>query len=412
MRRQLTLLWWGQFISIWGDACFHGAVPLVVKHMGVAEPGFALGLVFASATLPFLLFAVPFGGLVDRADRLRVMIGADFVRAGILLALIGALVWRPELLSLPLLCVVAFGLSTASALFLPARDALIPELCSDPLHLFKANALVQTSQQLGPVVGWVVAAGIVTAVGRTHLFTIDGASYLVSALLLMGLMRARRSGAPAEPAPPAPGPPEALESTGFAGEEGSETEAIRHPAVRALLAMTFLNNLFIMGPALVAAAYLINEEWALSDRHYVVFEIAFAFGMLAGTGLALLLRRRLRMITILLAALVWDGITYAVFPLLPGFSAAVALIFFHAMAVPLITVSRTSLLQQVVPSAAHGRVFARIGFSVTGATALSLALSRFLVDDLGAMPLFLLAGLGGMGTAYLAIRMPSLRALP
>lgn len=397
-RRNVLLLWWGQFISVWGDACFQGAIPLVIKHMDIEDKGQALGLVLAFGTLPFLLLSVPLGALVDRVPRKGLLIGSDLARAGTALAIAGWLVVSPDTLGLGWLCALAFLLASFSTVFLPARDALIPEIVGEG-DLFRANALVQTSGQLGPVIGWVVAGVIVASLGRAHLFTLDAISYLVSAALLGLLVITRPL------ASPLAHPPYLRDlAAGLA-------DVWRARPVRALLLMTFSNNLFIMGPALVASAHLINTEWALTDTHYVAFECAFAVGMLAGTGAALWLKRRVRVVVILLGALLWDGVTYAAFSTLESYPPAVVLIALHAIGVPLITVSRTALVQRLVPARYLGRTFALVGLTVTGATALSLSLTGILVDRWGAMPLFLAAGVGGTLTGLWGLSMRELRAI-
>jgi MFS family permease len=353
--------------------------------MDGTDKGQALGIVFAFATLPFLLFAVPFGALVDRFDRRRAMIAADLGRAALVGTLAVSLVHAPDSLSLTRLCAIAFFMNTFTTVFNPARDALIPTLVPEK-DLFRANALVQSAQQLGPVIGWVMAAGVIAAIGRAHLFSIDAISFAVSAGLLVLLATPPRHASQRKVA--------ASPAYWTDLREGLRDTWKNRP-VRNLLVITFCNNLFIMGPAVVASATLINVEWGLSDNHYVGFEVSFALGMLTGTVVSLQLKRFLPSAQILVLGLLWDGLTFVAFSFVPNFPVAVVVIFFHAIGIPLITVSRTALCQTAAPARYHGRTFALVGLTVSGAMALSLSVSGFAVDLYGAMPLFLVAGIGG-----------------
>ena len=70
-------------------------------------------------------------------------------------------------------------------------------------------------------------------------------------------------------------------------------------------------------------------------------------------------------------------------------------IIIHSFAIPLLTVSRASLIQDIVPSTMTGRVFALVNLAVVGIAALSAGASGFALELLGARMLFLIIGIGG-----------------
>ncbi|MGC4941635.1 MFS transporter [Kribbella sp. DT2] len=73
--RDFMLLWSGQVLSILGTRMSSVAVPLVVLAMtGSAGKAGVAGFV---STLPYLLFYLPAGALVDRWDRRRVMLWSE-----------------------------------------------------------------------------------------------------------------------------------------------------------------------------------------------------------------------------------------------------------------------------------------------------------------------------------------------
>ena len=64
--RDFMLLWWGQSLSGLGSAVTIVVVPLVAVSITGAGP-FEVGLLGAAGSLPYLLFALPAGLVVDRA---------------------------------------------------------------------------------------------------------------------------------------------------------------------------------------------------------------------------------------------------------------------------------------------------------------------------------------------------------
>src|SRR5262249_20358798 len=77
--RDYMLLWSGQVVSTLGNAISGIALPLLVLAVtGSAE---VAGIAAALFSLPYVLFSLLAGALVDRWDRKRVMILCDIGRA-------------------------------------------------------------------------------------------------------------------------------------------------------------------------------------------------------------------------------------------------------------------------------------------------------------------------------------------
>src|SRR5512147_2405277 len=73
------LLWSGQVVSAVGTQVSDLALPLLVLYL-TGSPAQA-GLVGAMSALPYVVFCLPAGALVDRWDRKRTMILCDTIRA-------------------------------------------------------------------------------------------------------------------------------------------------------------------------------------------------------------------------------------------------------------------------------------------------------------------------------------------
>lgn len=116
---------------------------------------FAFAGVVLTQLLPGLLFA-PLGGmLADRFDRRKIMILADLVRFGLLLsiALVGSPLW---------LFIGNFLVGSAAMMWIPSKDAAVPNLLRRPDQ-------VETANQLGMVMTYGVA--VVTGAGLYSILT-------------------------------------------------------------------------------------------------------------------------------------------------------------------------------------------------------------------------------------------------
>lgn len=402
VNRNLALLWSGQVVSEAGDTVFRiGALWLVLSATG--SEGMT-GLVAAAAYLPVLLFGPLAGVAADRFDRRRLMLWADAGRAVLVLG-VPALVWTGSVTA-PRVAAVAFGITCLSIFFVPARDAALPAFV--PVRsLAHANGLIQTSWQAAMLLGPGLAALLADAVGIVHLFTADSATFLLSFLAVMAL---RPSPDAADPA--AAGRPD----RGEGGALADLFEGVRHAAgssfLRGLLWVTAVDNLLIMGPAIVGTPVFVRKVLGLGVEEYAMIEACFATGMVVGVPLVGLLCRRLPKGRVLCAGIVLDGLTYLPLLWVRSLGGVLLVVLVHAAVIPMITVPRTTLVQQHVPTALRGRIFSLVTFTVIGLTALSSALAGMVLEVLPADRLFggiaLLAGATGGAAWFLG----SLRDAP
>jgi MFS family permease len=152
--RNLLLLWVGQFVSQTGDFLFQATVLFLILTIETSQGALKAGIVSSLETIPFLLFGLVAGSLVDRYRRRSMMLLSDAARGLLLLSM--PLLWQLGQLSWGSIGIVAFALSSFSTLFNPARDALIPQLVPRE-RLMSANALIQTSTQLAMILGTFLA---------------------------------------------------------------------------------------------------------------------------------------------------------------------------------------------------------------------------------------------------------------
>jgi len=188
-------LWSASTISNLGDGVTLTAGPLLAASI-TRDPVLVAGVAFAQR-VPWLLFPLISGALVDRLDRRRVMGYVDAART----ALIGALGVAVLLggASLPLMYAVFFLVGTLETLFDNASQAILPAVVSRE-QLERANsrllgAQIVSNQLAGPPLG-----GLLFSVAVAVPFLLDAGTFAAAAALVLALRGRfrpeRKEGAP------------------------------------------------------------------------------------------------------------------------------------------------------------------------------------------------------------------------
>src|SRR5579859_1538336 len=188
--RDFQLLWGGQAGSLLGSQTSKIAYPLLVLAM-TGSPAKA-GIAGFAPMLGYLLFPLPAGGLADRLDRKRMMIGCDVIR----LLAVGSIAvagWAAHITYVQVL-VAGFAEGAASVFFGVAQRAALPML----VHPSKRSVAVsqnearQNAAQLaGPALG-----GGLFGLSRAAPFAADALSYLASLVTLPFIRAPMQAGPP------------------------------------------------------------------------------------------------------------------------------------------------------------------------------------------------------------------------
>jgi MFS family permease len=172
-----------------GSQTTQTAVALYVFRMTGHNAAY-MGLSALSALVPIVLGS-PLGGVcAERYSRKWVMIANDLVRIPLVL-LLGATnrVWT--------LLALQSGIAASTALFLPSRQAIIPELVA-PEQLNLANTLNSVAHSMVHVLGPILGALLyVAGDGLRWVVALDASTYAASALLLLTIDY-RRAAQPSE----------------------------------------------------------------------------------------------------------------------------------------------------------------------------------------------------------------------
>src|SRR6266536_2265331 len=174
-------LWTAAGISTLGDGVFLTALPLLAATL--SRDPLRVSLVAFAGWLPWLLFGLVSGALVDRWDRRRVMWTVDAVRFAVV-GILGIAVlagWA----SIPLLATVGFLLGSGQTLFDNAAQSLIPALISrDTQRLERANSQLYGAQTVGQNFAGPPAGGALFALAAPVPFLADAVSFAASSTLI------------------------------------------------------------------------------------------------------------------------------------------------------------------------------------------------------------------------------------
>jgi len=272
-------LWTSSGLSNLADGVFKVALPLVAIQF-TRSPTLIAGLTFA-VTIPWLLFALPAGALADRRDRRRVMLGANVVRAGLLGAVVTAILLDVD--TIWMLYLVAFCIGVAETMYDTSAQSIVPQLVRRD-QLSRANgrlyAVELTANEfVGPPL-----AGLLAAAGAAIAFAAPASLWVVAVaalLLVPGRFRVERD----VPAPDGGAPKRTTIRTDIA--EGLRF-LWRHRLLRTFALMVGATNFAGNAVMAILVLYAVGEGSAmqLSGQAFGLLLSTIAAGSLVGSLVA------------------------------------------------------------------------------------------------------------------------------
>lgn len=183
---QFARLWLAQFVSQTGDWLNRVASLVLIGNLGGTGPVLGVGALFgaelALRLLPSAALGPLAGPVADRMPRRMLMVVSDLSRA---LVVLGFLLVR-EPAHLPLLYVLIVLQMAIGIFFDAARTAALPDTVGkDDLH--DAYTLSAMTWSVTLCFGALAGGWLVQWVGVGGAFVIDAATYLVSAVFLIGV---------------------------------------------------------------------------------------------------------------------------------------------------------------------------------------------------------------------------------
>lgn len=182
-RRNFFLLWLGQIISQFGDRLTQIALLGLVSKVSLTAAGSSvstsrLAFVMSLAIVPVFIISPISGVYIDRWSKRKTMYISDAVRSIFVLLIPFAFIRFNSLVSVYVLVFLSFCIGR---FFIPAKMAFIPEIV-DKEDIFLANTLISTTAAIAALIGIGFGAIIFETYGAATAFTLDAATFLISAL--------------------------------------------------------------------------------------------------------------------------------------------------------------------------------------------------------------------------------------
>lgn len=166
-----------QVTSLVGTGLTTVALALLAHDLAGGNAGAVLGTVLALKMVAYVVVAPAIGGLAHLLPRKRLLVALDVVRA----ALVACLPLVTELWQVYALIV---ALNVAAAGFTPTFQATIPDLLPDEARYTRALSLSRLAYDLEALASPALAAAALALMTYNGLFLLDGATFLLSALLV------------------------------------------------------------------------------------------------------------------------------------------------------------------------------------------------------------------------------------
>lgn len=200
-------LWTAAAFSNLADGLGRTAVPLIATTL-TRDP-LAIAALGAVAFLPWLIFGLPAGMIVDRFDRRYIMAFANTLRGGV--ALVLAILATTGTLSIVSLLVATLVFGLGETLFDNATNAVVPAV-TPPKALDRANGFMQAAQITIDSFLAAPIAGILFAVSLALPVWLGAAAFIIPVVLavFLPMSAARPLIADHEDAPTGAGAGEAL----------------------------------------------------------------------------------------------------------------------------------------------------------------------------------------------------------
>ena len=369
--RDFLLLWNGQTISTLGTNISTLALPLLV--LALTHSPAQAGLLTAMRLLPYLLFSLPAGALLDRWDRKAVMIGCDLIRW---LALGSVpLAFGLGHLALIHLYLVAFVEGTAYVFFSLAQIAALPQVVSSA-QLPQAYALDTTTEYIGTLLGpslggFLIGLVPLVALGASLAYLADSLTYLVSLVSLLFIrvsFQLKRT------------------AKGKLVLRKEIAEGLlflwRQPLLRTMVVLTMTVN-FLLSPVTLVIIVLAQGTLHIDVRTLGIILSAGGIGGVLGGVIAPWIRTRVRFGHAIIGSVIIWGIATLLLalasqPLLLAVGVGVTSLMW-----PLYAVVLVSYRLSLTPDHLHGRVNSAFRFLSYGSEPLGAALGGLLLVPLG-----------------------------
>jgi len=235
---------------------------------------------------------------------------------------------------------------------------------------------------LAYLIGPLAAGLILSVVSIQYLFVIDSTSFIIAIFILLFIIHPTKLKT-------------SVEQFSSIKEIFSGIRFVKkNKPLGLLFILTIINNFFIMGMAFIGMLILVKDALGGTASQYAFVEAGLALGMLVGSVFVYRVGNRINIGKLLLIGMILDGVTYSIMYFAGSVNFVFIFIVIHAIGIPMITISRTAIIQKHSPNEYHGRLFSLVHLSVVGVTALASAAIGITANYIDIKIIFLFIGIG------------------
>ena len=378
MSKNFTAFLWGApFIGSIGRSIYDISIIWLILDITNSEK--LTGLIAMTTYLPAIFFGLFAGAIVDMYSKTRVMAFAQIMQA---IAVIGIPIFLLFDIKVAwIIMILAFFHNGFSLPFVPAFNSYLPTQVKKE-RLLAANSIANIAWQSAVFIGPIVAAYFLTMIPVEYLFYITVICYLVTSLLSINAPREKQK------------------------KENENLKLIVNKTYQGLvylfndktllsiIILTVLSNLFVMGPAVVGIPILVKIGLGGTASNFAICEAVVGLGMLLGTAFVYKFGDRFTHGRLFLTGLFIDGASFCLYYFIENMIQMYILSFCHGIGIPLLIISRVSIMQKNIPEELLGRIFSIISISIISMTAVSSGIIGFASDVFDIQTIFLLFGTG------------------
>ncbi len=378
MSKNFTAFLWGApFIGSIGRSIYDISIIWLILDITNSEK--LTGLIAMTTYLPAIFFGLFAGAIVDMYSKTRVMAFAQIMQA---IAVIGIPIFLLFDIKVAwIIMILAFFHNGFSLPFVPAFNSYLPTQVKKE-RLLAANSIANIAWQSAVFIGPIVAAYFLTMIPVEYLFYITVICYLITALLSINAPREKQK------------------------KENENLKLIVNKTYQGLvylfndktllsiIILTVLSNLFVMGPAVVGIPILVKIGLGGTASNFAICEAVVGLGMLLGTAFVYKFGDRFTHGRLFLTGLFIDGASFCLYYFIENMIQMYILSFCHGIGIPLLIISRVSIMQKNIPEELLGRIFSIISISIISMTAVSSGIIGFASDVFDIQTIFLLFGTG------------------
>jgi MFS family permease len=405
--RDFRTLWISLTITHFGGQVTFLALPLTAALLLNATP-LQMGILTAIEALPYTLFGLFTGVLIDRSRKLRLIILADIGR-GLALLVVPIAAWF-HFLSMPVLYVVGFLVGTGGIVGWAAYQVFMAERVGDS-HLVDANAGIALSDSTSQLIGPGLAGIIIHWLTAPFAILADALSFLFSAWILRAI-----------PARSSDEPKLASTSSGWRAIRADAKEGLAmilaHPVLRTiaftLMGWNILKHAYIAIVILYAA-----RDLALSPGTIGALFMLAGLGFLLATATIGRFNQRFGVGNIMLGGLTLTAVAWLLVAAVPLNNWTAVLLggamFVLDLGVMLFFINYLSLRQAATPVALRGRVTSTMIFIAVSLAPLGSLMGGALAEWIGLRATIGACGAVGviMGMVLFKVSsLPAMRDLP